>query len=471
MKRKEKTIFPSYFRHVFFYVYSFRQTFPLWSLCLCGEIPMKRTFTVEIEKMVYGGKGMGRVGGKVVFVPFTAPGERVEAEVVREKKDYAEAVLKKVPSPSPKRVKPFCPLYGDCGGCQYQHFSYEDQLKLKEEALRETLQRLTRKGSFEISPIIPSPADRAYRIRAQFKIGVKAGEKILGFYAWRTHRVVETEECPLLHPLANRILQDLRQWLEQTKEVSVKEIDLKVSPEEGGAVVNLRGEDPWDERKVEELIERVIGLKGVVTGGKKSSSWGELNLVHEGPEISGRKIRFQTRGESFVQVNPGQNHNLIRRVVEWARLGGEEKVIDLFCGSGNLTLPLALGAKKAWGIDLDGQAIESARENALANGIRQCAFWAGTAEEGIRRVREETPEVDLAVLDPPRAGAHGVLEPLVSLQPRKILYVSCEPSTLARDLARLVSLGYNVKRLQPLDMFPQTYHIETIAELEIAHRK
>ncbi|KPK93655.1 MAG: hypothetical protein AMJ94_02675 [Deltaproteobacteria bacterium SM23_61] len=427
---------------------------------------MKKSFSVEIEKMVYGGKGMGRVGGKVVFVPFTAPGERVEAEVVREKKDYAEGILKRIVSPSPQRVRPFCSLYGDCGGCQYQHFSYKDQLKLKEEALRETLQRLTRKGSFEIFPIIASPADREYRIRAQFKMGIKEGKKTLGFYAWRTHRVVETEECPLLHPLANRILHGLGQWLEQEKEVSVKEIDLKVSPEEGGAVVNLRGKDPRGEGKGQELIERVIGIKGVVSGEEKRSSCGDLNIFHEGPEIAGRKIRFQTRGESFVQVNPGQNHNLIRKVVEWASLGGEEKVVDLFCGSGNLTLPLALGAKKAWGIDLDGQAIESARENARVNGIGQCAFWAGTAEEGIGRVREEAPSVDLAVLDPPRAGAHGILEPLVSLQPRKILYVSCEPPTLARDLARLVSLGYNIKRLQPLDMFPQTYHIEAIAELE-----
>ena len=426
---------------------------------------MKRNFTVEIEKMVYGGKGMGRVGGKVVFVPFTAPGERIEAEVIREKKDYAEAILKKVESPSPQRVKPFCPLYGECGGCQYQHFSYEEQLKLKEEALRETLHRLTRKGSLETFPILGSPEDRGYRIRAQFKIGIKEGKKILGFYAWRTHRVVETEECPLLHPLANRILRGLRQWLGETKVVSLQEIDLKVSPEEGRGVVNLRGEEPRDDRQVEELREGIIGLKGVGSGGKKQSSWGDLNLVHEGPEISGRKLRFQTGGESFVQVNPGQNHNLIRRVVEWARLGGEEKVIDLFCGSGNLTLPLALGAKKTWGIDLDRQSIESARENARENGIPHCTFWAGAAEEGIKRVREETPSVDLAVLDPPRAGAHGVLEPLVSLQPRKILYVSCEPPTLARDLARLVPLGYNVTRVQPLDMFPQTYHIEVIAEL------
>ena len=452
-----------------FFLFSPLAICSLCSLCLCGEIPMKRIFTVEIEKMVYGGRGMGRIGGKVVFVPFTAPGERVEAEVVREKKDYAEAILKKVESPSPQRGKPFCPLYGECGGCQYQHFSYEDQLKLKEEAPRETLHRLAREGIFEFFPIIASPADRGYRIRAQFKIGMKEGKKILGFYAWRTHRVVETEECPLLHPLANQILHGLRQWLGETREVSLIEIDLQVSPGEGRGVLNLRSEDPLDDRRVEELRERISGLKGVAGGGKKQSSWGDLNLVHEGPEIAGRTLRFQTRGESFVQVNPGQNRNLIRKVVEWARLGGEEKVVDLFCGSGNLTLPLALGAKKAWGIDLDRQAIESARGNARENEIPHCTFWAGSAEEGIKRVREESPSVDLAVLDPPRAGAHGVLGPLVSLQPRKILYVSCEPPTLARDLARLVSLGYNVKRVQPLDMFPQTYHIEAIAELEIAH--
>jgi 23S rRNA (uracil1939-C5)-methyltransferase len=427
---------------------------------------MKRSFTVEIEKMVYGGRGMGRLGGKVVFVPFTAPGERVEAEIVREKKDFAEAVLKKIESPSPRRVKPFCPLYGECGGCQYQHFSYKEQLKLKEEALGETLHRLTRKGRFETCRIIASPADRGYRIRAQFKVGMKNEKKTLGFYAWRTHRVVETEECPLLHPLANRILHGLRQWLWKTEESSLKEIDLKVSPEEGRGVVTLRTEDSGDGRRLEELREGIIELKGVVSGGKGQFSRGDPDLVQEGPEIAGRKLRFRSRGESFVQVNPGQNHNLIRKVVEWARLGGEEKVVDLFCGSGNLTLPLALGARKAWGIDLDRQAIESARENARENGILPCTFYAGSAEEGIERVRKETPSVDLAVLDPPRTGALGVLEPLVSLQPRKILYVSCEPPTLARDLARLNSLGYNVTRVQPLDMFPQTYHIETIAELE-----
>jgi 23S rRNA (uracil1939-C5)-methyltransferase len=208
------------------------------------------------------------------------------------------------------------------------------------------------------------------------------------------------------------------------------------------------------------------GLKGIAWGEKQKISWGDRSLFYDSPEIGGRKLRLQISGESFFQVNPGQNENLVRKVVDWAGLTGCEKVLDLFCGSGNLTLPLALGAKKIWGIDQDRQAIDSARKNARENALPHCSFWAARAEDGIERIKEEAGSVDLVVLDPPRVGAHGVLDPLSRLRPRKILYVSCEPPTLARDLARLSSLGYNVERIQPLDMFPQTYHIEVIAELK-----
>ena len=426
---------------------------------------MKRIFTIEIEKMVYGGKGMGRVEGKVAFVPFTAPGERAEAEVVREKKNYVEGSLKRIESPSPLRRNPFCPLYGQCGGCQYQHFDYEEQLKLKEEAVRETLHRLSRKRDFEIFPTIPSPMDRGYRIRAQMKAGMKAGKRVLGFYAWRTHRLVAVQDCPLLHPLANRILSRLNRYLRERKDIPLGGADIQVSPAEAQGVVNLRVEGAWDIEWIREIGGEIPEIKGVVTEGKEGASWGEPHLRYEGPEIGGKRFLFQSGGKSFVQVNPDQNRNLIGKVVEWADLKKDEKAVDLFCGSGNLTLPLALRCEKVWGVDQDGEAIGSARENARGNQINKCTFWAGTAEEGINRIRRETRSVDLVVLDPPRVGAHSVLNPLVSLHPRKILYVSCEPPTLARDLAHLVSLGYNVKRIQPLDMFPQTYHIEIVAEL------
>ncbi|MBU1205972.1 MAG: 23S rRNA (uracil(1939)-C(5))-methyltransferase RlmD [Proteobacteria bacterium] len=174
---------------------------------------------------------------------------------------------------------------------------------------------------------------------------------------------------------------------------------------------------------------------------------------------------MQTSGESFFQVNPYQNWNLMRKVVEWAGLTGQERVLDLFCGSGNLTLPLAQRAWKVWGIDQDPQAIEHAAENARQNNLPNCQFIAASAEEGIKLVLREIDSVDVVVLDPPRSGARGTLDLLASLRPPKILYVSCEQPTLARDLTRLIALGYNVKRIQPLDMFPQTYHIEVIGEL------
>ncbi len=427
---------------------------------------MKKTFTVEIEKMVYGGRGMGRVNGKVVFVPFTAPGEKVQVEVVRERKDYIEAVLKNIERNSPLRVKPFCDLFGKCGGCQYQHLPYPEQLKLKEETLKDTLHRLIRKGTFEVLTVIPSPHDRRYRIRAQLKVGMSAGRAVLGFYAWRTHRVVEVQECPLLHPLVNGILEGLRNWMGERSKVPIKGVEIQVSPDEGKGVVSLRIEASCRPKMLEEIGQRISGVKGMIVKGKQKISWGEWTLFYDWPELLGKKrLHIQTSGESFFQVNPYQNWNLMRKVVEWAGLTGQERVLDLFCGSGNLTLPLAQQAWKVWGIDQDPQAIEHAAENARKNNLPNCQFIAASAEEGIKLVLREIDSVDVVVLDPPRPGARGTLDLLASLRPPKILYVSCEQPTLARDLTRLIDLGYNVKRIQPLDMFPQTYHIEVIGEL------
>ncbi len=409
---------------------------------------------------------MGRVNGKVVFVPFTAPGEKVQVEVVRERKDYIEAVLKNIEQNSPLRVKPFCDLFGKCGGCQYQHLPYPEQLKLKEETLKDTLHRLIRKGTFEVLTVIPSPHDRGYRIRAQLKVGMSAGRAVLGFYAWRTHQVVEVQECPLLHPLVNGILEGLRNWLGERSKVPIKGVEIQVSPDEGKGVVSLHIEASYHPKMLEEIGQRISGVKGMIVKGKQKISWGEWTLFYDWPELLGKKrLHIQTSGESFFQVNPYQNWNLMRKVVEWAGLTGQERVLDLFCGSGNLTLPLAQRAWKVWGIDQDPQAIEHAAENARKNNLPNCQFIAASAEEGIKLVLREIDSVDVAVLDPPRSGARGTLDLLASLRPPKILYVSCGQPTLARDLTRLITLGYNVKRIQPLDMFPQTYHIEVIGEL------
>ena len=193
-----------------------------------------------------------------------------------------------------------------------------------------------------------------------------------------------------------------------------------------------------------------------------------MTLSYDWPEFLRKEgLRIQTSAASFSQVNPYQNWNLMRKVVEWAGLTGEEKVLDLFCGSGNLTLPLAQRARRIWGIDQDHQAIDHAVENARRNHLSNCRFIAASAEEGIRLALQEAKGMEVVVLDPPRSGARAILDRLAASRPSKILYISCEPPTLVRDLNRLAELGYKVERIQPLDMFPQTYHVEVMAECRL----
>ncbi len=423
---------------------------------------MNRSVTLEIEKIVYGGRGLGRVQGKVVFVPFTAPGDVVQVELTREKKNFAEGALQSIRKPSSLRTQPFCNLFGKCGGCHYQHLPYPEQLKVKEATLRESLYPLIANERVEIRPTLASPQDRGYRIRAQFK-GVREKEgTVLGFYGLGTHRLVEIKECPLLHPRVNRILERLR---EQARKHSIRGANIQVSRDEEKGVIGLEVAGKGGALLAEKLAGALPEVKGLVLEGRQKTSWGELDLEHEWPEMFGKPgLNVRCAYDSFSQVNPYQNWNLMEKVVEWAELTGQEMVVDLYCGSGNLTLPLARQAGSIWGVDDDKRAIAYGIENARKNGLQNCRFIPASVEAGLQKVRQEGGLIDVAVLDPPRAGARD-LQKLVLLQPRKILYVSCEPPTLARDLTRLRTLGYRLSRVQALDMFPHTYHLEVIAEL------
>ena len=428
---------------------------------------MKKLITLDIEKIVYGGHGMGHTEGKVVFVPFTVPGDRVTIEILKEKKNYLEGDLHAIQNPSPTRVRPFCRVFGRCGGCQLQHLSYADQISVKEENLRESLHPLLKKGHFEVSPTIPSPRERAYRTRAQLKAGQAKDKTVLGFYGFKSHQIVAIDQCPLLHPLANKVLQELYLSLERWKgKIQLRSVDILVSPEEDRGVIQLIGIGTGDLKIMEELVQGTLTIKGAHLQTKNSTSWGDLNLRFCLPGWSSKEsIEMGIHADSFFQVNQCQNENLIKKVREWANLTGKEKVLDLFCGAGNLTLPLAQKAEKIWGVDADKTAIAAAKENARKNRMKNCVFWEASADVGVSQAIEETGNMDLVVLDPPRAGALKVLEKIVELRPPKILYVSCEPPTLVRDLVRLGELGYNVTRIQPVDMFPQTYHLEVIAEM------
>jgi 23S rRNA (uracil1939-C5)-methyltransferase len=430
-------------------------------------VKMKNRITIEIEKIVYGGLGMGRVEGKVVFIPFTAPGDRVTAVILKEKKNYLEGRIQTIERASAKRVEPFCRFFGRCGGCQLQHLNYADQISVKAEILQGSLHRLSSQHPFEILPMILSTQDRAYRLRAQFKGGQSGRKTILGFLELKSHQIVEIDQCPLLFPLANKILQELKGELRGMEgNIPLREVELFISPDEDKGVLHLTGDGP----KVFELSKKYFRksalLKGLKLNGSRRVSWGDLRLRFLLPGLASEKpIPVQIQTGSFFQVNPRQNESLIRRIGDWALLSGIEGVMDLFCGAGNLTLPLAQKAGKIWGIDSDEKAIATAKENAEENGLQNVIFRAERAGAGAFELLKEMGRIDLAILDPPRAGAKEVLESLAGLGPKKILYVSCEPPTLIRDLARLGELGYDVTRVQPLDMFPQTYHLEVIAEL------
>jgi len=428
---------------------------------------MKKLITLDIEKIVYGGHGMGHTEGKVVFVPFTAPGDRVTTDIVKAKKNYLQGCLQTIQKPSPARVLPFCKVFGRCGGCQLQHLSYVDQISVKEKNLRESLHPLLKKGHFEVLPTISSPQDRAYRTRAQLKAGQTKDKTVLGFYGFKSHQIVAIDQCPLLHPLANKVLQEFYLRLERWKgKILLRSMDILVSPEEDRGVVRLTGIGTGNLKILEELVQGTLTIKGAHLQTTNRTSWGDLNLRSCLPGWSSKEsVEMVIHADSFFQVNPYQNENLIKKVREWAELTGKEKVLDLFCGAGNLTLPLAQRAQRIWGVDADKTAIAAAKENARRNRLKNCVFWAASADVGVSQVLEETENVDLVVLDPPRTGALKVLEKIVELHPAKILYVSCEPPTLVRDLVRLGELGYNVTRIQPVDMFPQTYHLEVIAEV------
>lgn len=423
---------------------------------------------LTIEKIAYGGWGMGRIAGKIIFVPYTIPGERVIAEIAREKKNYAEAFLREIKEVSPLRQRPFCNLFGQCGGCHYQHLAYKEQLRIKEQMLKEFLAPLLAEDSpCKIYSLFPSPEEFGYRLRAQLKGAGKGEKHILGFYERKSHQIVEVKECPLLHPLANLILQGVREGIKKDKELIVKNLEVHVSPEEGRGIICLQGEDKNLEMFASRLLGHMPQLKGIIVKGEKNYTRGETTLEYQWLGApGGRKIMGQVSYDSFMQTNASVNRELIKKVLEWAELSGKERVLDLFCGLGNFTLPLGQIAQEVWGIDINTSAIAMARQNATKNGLENCHFILGLAEEELAKLKEKIEGIDAVVLDPPRAGAgKKLLKLVVELQPKKIIYVSCEPPTLVRDLKLFHSWGFELQKIQALDMFPQTYHFEVIAAL------
>jgi 23S rRNA (uracil1939-C5)-methyltransferase len=414
---------------------------------------------VEITGLAYGGSGVGRINGKVVFVPYTAPGDKARIEITSEKKGFSQGRLVEILSPSPSRVTAPCRYFGRCGGCALQHISYPVQVEWKDRTLRETLKRIGKAEALQWDPPVPSPREFGYRTRARFH----ADGPRFGFYEPDSHRVVDIEECPVLDPALNAALSGIRGAFraDGLNPSILKGFEIGTGGS-GKAVASfdLSRNPP----ALLKALEKITALKGFELRGPHSLTSGDVTL-----EYFASGIESKTRIRAFSQVNLPQNENLIKKALEYCGLAGMERVLDLFSGTGNLTIPLARVSKEATGVESNGEAVKLAVENAARNRITSARYVeedaAGWLARNIKALEKERPHV--VVLDPPRGGDPEAAGLLAALKPKKIIYVSCSPPTLARDISMLAGSGYRLFRAGMLDMFPQTYHIENVAGLEL----
>ncbi len=426
---------------------------------------------LTVEKLIFGGWGLARTEGKVVLVAGVLPGEVVEVEVQREHRDYIVATLKEVLSPSPKRIDPRCPHFGDCGGCDYQHIPYDLQPSLKEEILREELRRIGQIPPEAVKPTIPSPQDYGWRIRLD--LAIEVGERLkIGFYRRGTREIVDIERCPVAHPLAERILERFRLALERHLILApvVRRLEITISPDEnkGHMVIYclIHHDKKHMRQMAEELVLECNELKDVLI--KHRALVFPHSVLGKGRtqsalEFSLNGVKILSYPGVFLQANPQQNKRLIKYLKE--RLGeGLGEVLELFSGIGNLSLPLAPQASFWTGVERSKLSVKNANYNAQKNGIK-ARFVCEEALKLLENWQREGRRCDLLLLDPPRQGALEELKRALSLNPSRIAYVSCNPSTLARDLRFLIDQGYVLEEITPFDFFPQTYHIESVSIL------
>ncbi len=447
-------------------------------------------FQTEIIDVTEDGEGIGKIDGFTVFVKDAVIGDVIEGKLTKVKKSYGYGRLMKVLTPSPDRVEAVCPVAAPCGGCQLQALSYAEQLRFKESRVRGHLQRIGHFDDIPMEPIIGMEGEPfRYRNKAQFPVGRgKDGRIVTGFYAGRTHSIVPVSDCLLGLPVNRKVTDTVIAFMEEyhiepydeeTHRGLVRHILVRCGFHTGQNMVCLiiNGTAlPHDMELVCRLRKAVPGLISVslnVNRERTNVILGKELINLYGPgylEDTIGNIRFRISPLSFFQVNPAQTEKLYAKALEFAGLTGSETVWDLYCGIGTISLFLARQAKQVYGVEIIPEAIENARENARLNGIDNAEFFVGKAEEVLpEKYRESGGKMaaDVIVVDPPRKGCDRILlETMVEMGPERIVYVSCDSATLARDLRYLCDSGYEVKRVQPVDMFPMGVHCEVCVKLE-----
>ena len=443
------------------------------------ELAKNQEHTVTIEGYGEGGMGVARIDGRVVFVHGALRGEKCRVLILKTLKSVAFAKVLEVLEPSSERMESDCPYFPRCGGCTYRHIRYEEELRLKKQRVQDNLSRIG--GSdVTVEEILGAQDTLRYRNKAQYPV---SKDGAVGFYRARTHEVIECEHCLLVRPEADAAAEALREYMqschvagydEKTGRGLIRHLYVRSNAAGESLICVLVNGDklPKEDRLVALLRDAcpkctgiVLGTntkKGnVILGDRYRTLWGSDRLEDT---LCGKTFKLSV--PSFYQVNRAQAERLYAKTIEFADLTGQETVLDLYCGAGTITLALSDHAKKVLGAEIVPEAIDDARENAARNGVKNAEFFCGDASDVAKKLARENLRPDVITVDPPRKGlAADVVESIAEMQPGRVVYVSCDSATMARDVKRLADLGYTARRACAVDMFPRADHVETVVLL------
>ena len=447
------------------------------------ELKKNQIHTVRIEGYADGGAGVARIGGRVVFVQGALSGETCEIQILKVKKTVAFARVQRLLTPSPSRVTPDCPYFPRCGGCTWRHIDYAEELRLKRQRVQDALSRIGG-STVQVEEILGADASARYRNKSIWPVSPNGA---VGFYRARTHEVIDAEHCLLVQIAAEAAADALRGWMERwnvrgyderTGEGLVRHLFTRGSasgetllcvvanapalPHEAELVSALREACP---NAVGVVLNTNTRRTNVVLGDKYRTLWG-VDRIED--TLCG--VRFTLSVPSFYQVNHDQCEKLYARAAEYAALTGRETLLDLYCGAGSIGVRMAKDAKRLIGAEIVPEAIEDAKENAKRNGVTNAEFFCGDASAVAAKLAAEGLRPDVVTVDPPRKGlAEDVIAAVASMEPRRVVYVSCDPATLARDVKRFAALDYEAVKASAVDMFPRADHVETVVLLSKLH--
>lgn len=444
-------------------------------------------YILDIVGVGYEGEGIAKIDGYPIFIEGAILGEKVKALIVKVKKSYAYGKLLEVIEASEERVEPECKVYKRCGGCTVQHMSYKKQLDYKFERVKDCISKIAGLDSSLVEYPIGMEKPERYRNKVQLPVGIVKGELNIGFYAPRSHNIINLDTCLIQDKIADKVTKITREWMTKfnisaasidgvfNKNGLIRHVMIRkgfTTNEVMVVLVSTKKNIPNLDKFIEEIKENIDGIKSIILNVNKENTnvilgqecitlWGEDTITDYIDNF-----KFNISPLSFFQVNPVQTEKLYSKALEYAELAGKETVFDAYCGTGTITLFLSQKAKKVYGVEIIEPAIINARENARINNIDNAEFFVGKSEEVIPELIEKGIVPEVIVVDPPRKGCDiKLLEAIGKAKPKKIVYVSCDPSTLARDLKILEEKGYNTEKVQPVDMFPHTSHIENVVKL------